>query len=123
MIFLTHLDTRAISGGRWKLIGDLDVWIEGEYLVRVPIGFETDLASIPKGLRWFISQNEDHRKAAVLHDWLYFKSGDLDFLLFNREESDELFLKAMEVSGVSWFKRKIMFRAVRAFGWLFWGKV
>lgn len=118
-MFLTHLDVRAITGGKWLLLASLDFWLDSR-LIRAPRGFETDLASIPKGFRWLISQNENHRKAAVIHDFLYSKKGDIGFPKYSRKESDEIFLYAMKCSGVSWIKRSIMFRAVRVGGWFAW---
>lgn len=120
-MFLTHLDARAIPKGNWLLLSDLDFLYE-ECLIRAPKGFISDLASIPKGLRWLISVNEDHRQAAVIHDFLYSKKGEIDFFMFSRAEADEVFLYAMKVSGVSWWKRKLMFRAVRLGGWYRWSK-
>lgn len=124
-MFLTHLDVRAVAHGRWRLLQPLDYQLEVTTLfytsvIRVPRGFVTDLASIPKGLRWLISQNERHRKAAVLHDYLYYKHGNIGLELLSRKECDELFLEAMEKCGVSWIKRKIMHAGVRAGGWYFW---
>lgn len=121
-MFLTRLKAESAPRGRWKLIAPLD-YLADQCFIRVPVGFETDLASIPKGLRWIISQNEEHREAAVLHDYLYSVGGKFDWFSFTRKEADEIFLAAMNYSGVSWLKRSLMFSAVRSFGWYFWSEL
>jgi len=76
----------------------------------VPVGFTTDFASIPKWLRWLIPPTGLYGKAAVLHDWLY-RTG-----IVSRRRADFIFLRAMRVLGVPKWKRRAMYRAVRAFG-------
>lgn len=82
----------------------------------VPKGFITDLASIPKPLRGLIEVNGRHRKAAVLHDYLYCTQK------VTREEADALFLEAMGMIGVDTVQRNAMWLGVRAFGWRYWNK-
>jgi hypothetical protein len=48
--------------------------------------------------------------AAIVHDFLY-RTGK-----GTKKEADDLFLEMMEHLGVPWFRRKIMYRAVRWFG-------
>jgi len=85
-------------------------------VISVPEGFMTDLASIPPVARWMIPKLGKHAQAAVLHDYLYNKK------LFDRKKCDVIFLEAMKVLRVSLWKRRTMFRAVRMFGWIPWGK-
>ena len=54
--------------------------------------------------------------AAVVHDYLYFSK------LRTRQEADKIFLEAMECLDVPLWKRRVMYRAVRMFGWIPWGK-
>jgi hypothetical protein len=82
----------------------------------VPKGFITDLASIPKPLRGLIEVNGKHRKAAVLHDYLYCSQ------MLARKDADALFLEAMELLGVSTLQRNVMWLGVRAGGGLYWNK-
>jgi len=109
-----------------------DVWsVEANFLVNwvqvenmlgtnlasftVPAGFETDLASIPRAFRGIVPQVGRHIQAAITHDYIY--SGAV---FMRREDADLLFLDAMELLGVNWFRRHIMYRAVRTFGSLAW---
>ena len=101
-------------------------WLEGElvylsdildpqgdpYLITVPDRFPTDLASIPRfppGLRTILIRNGKHRIAAVPHDYLC-RLGKA----FPRRVADAIFLEAMKLRGVTRFKRRLMWFAVRA---------
>ena len=85
---------------------------EGEpYLITVPDRFQTDLASIPKfppGLRTILIRNGHHRIAAVPHDYLC-RLGKA----FPRRIADAIFLEAMRLRGVTKFKSRLMWLAVR----------
>lgn len=78
----------------------------------VPTGYETDFASIPRIARSLIPQVGKHVHAAVVHDYL---CTDGEALGITQELADKIFYEAMEVCGVRWSKRKVMFRGVRAF--------
>lgn len=84
-------------------------------VIVAPAGYVTDFASIPR-VAWTLIGPPlgRHARAAIIHDWLYDTNGDWG--RFSREQSDEIFLEAMEVVGVPWLKRSAMFRAVRAGG-------
>jgi len=84
----------------------------------VPRDFVTDFASIPAVCRPFFSVNGAHRKAAVLHDYLY----SFGSPCHSRKDADLLFLDAMRVVGVGRAKRAAMYRAVRIFGGSRWDK-
>ena len=85
------------------------------YNLTIPKGFETDLASIPRGLRWLIPQVGKHIQPAIVHDYIY--SGKT---FLSRKQADDLFLDAMKAVGVSWWKRQLMHKGVRAGGMFRW---
>lgn len=87
-----------------------------EYVkIKVPKGFITDGASIPK-VCWTIIGHPFGQalEAAVIHDYLYFRG------LIPRKRCDKLFLKAMKELKVFGLQRWTMYRAVRYFGWIGW---
>ena len=84
--------------------------------VMVPKGFHTDLASVPWPASMIIPKSGRGNQAAVLHDYLYYCHDR------ERKNCDCIFLESMKVLGVSWWKRKTMYRAVRSFGWIPWKK-
>ena len=69
--FTTPLKVTAVSGG-WRLDEPLMYYSTTlNRLVQVPAAFETDLASVPKLLRWLVPvANAKNRRAAVVHDYL-----------------------------------------------------
>ncbi|MGL6245659.1 DUF1353 domain-containing protein [Pseudomonas sp.] len=85
-------------------------------LFSIPVGFRTDLASIPWIVRWVpgFSVNGQHRLAAILHDYLY-TIQDRD-----RAAADALFLEAMEACGVGMALRGTLYAGVRTGGWWAW---
>ena len=119
-------------------------------IIPVPAGFVTDFASIPQTLIIVVGisamilayyRNLDwllwvgvlivfiiltmpawgrYGKAAVVHDYLY---GDVDNKKRrDRKYTDDVFYEAMLVGGTKPWKAKVIYWAVRAFGWAFWKK-
>lgn len=91
------------------------------YTIRVPEGFSTDLASIPRIFTRVLPVNDSHRLAAVVHDYLYSLRGKLPNAHLTRKTADRVFLEAMEATEVPVWKRWAMYNAVRVGGWVPWG--
>ena len=115
------------SGKRFKLHYDFTYfWKRGNAEIHVGAGFVTDFASIPRFARLLIPKLGRYNKAAVIHDYLYHRQTRIvegvlfKSYVFNRKQSDDIFLDAMEDLGVVKWKRKLMYLSVRAFGWLAW---
>lgn len=105
--------TRDVGGEKFRLIAPLvyqsDIIPED---IIVPIGYETDFASIPQLCQWLIPQVGKHVHAAVVHDYLCTDGERLDV---TQKQADQIFYEAMEVCGVRWSRRRLMFRSVRGF--------
>ena len=84
-------------------------FVVGEVVCEVPVGFETDLASIPTVFRSLISKIGKHIMAAIVHDFLYAEQA-------GKATADDIFYELMEEGGVGWVKRKLMYQAVNVFG-------
>jgi hypothetical protein len=82
--------------------------------INVPIRFMTDFASVPGPFTSFLPHWGKYGNAAVIHDFLYWEQ------IRDRKKADDIFLEAMEVLGVSWFVRNLMYRMVRWFGGMAW---
>jgi hypothetical protein len=112
--FLTPLDLRAHVPGEWVVLSLLGYQSADGERYYVPPTFITDLASIPRLVHPVLSPNGNSRRAAVLHDYRYcVKQG-------TREQADALFLEALEAEGVNLITRRLMWLAVRAWGWRYW---
>jgi hypothetical protein len=113
-LVVTPLD----DGKRWVVLSDGFSWGVGsedsEDRVDVPLGMETDFATVPRAIWWLIPRWGKHGNAAVLHDCGYWKQDR------SREEYDAIFLEAMKALGVGKLQRTVMYKAVKWFGGRAW---
>jgi len=83
--------------------------IDHRYIVVA--GTKTDLASIPRFLRWAFNRTGRSRKPAVFHDDMYSKKWR------TRKECDQMFKQMLIERGVSRWSAAIYYSGVRAGGW------
>ena len=108
----TILEVAVLESGRsYKLLHSITYQYHG-LLVTVPQYFVTDFVSIPRFFWRVLPPWDRHMKAAVLHDYIY-KTPTVDI---SRKVADVIFLECMEELGISYWKRKFMYRAIRMFG-------
>lgn len=101
----------------WELAADWRIVFNG-YVFKLPIGFKTDGASIPRIL-WRVCGTplEAPRVyAALVHDWLY-SGGDPDA---TRGEADAIYRDIQIALGVSRVKAWVEWAALRLCGWSHW---
>jgi len=95
--------------------------------ITVPKGFKTDLASVPRGIWWFIAPF-DVARAGVVHDYLYWCirgyraefGAEQDEVLVKeaKKAADKVFKEAMTLSEhVSGLKQWCAWKAVDLFGY------
>ncbi len=103
----------------WELQADMSVlWVNGaRFELRIPAGFKTDLASIPRLLWAIFPPTGKNMRAAIVHDYCYRQR-----VPFSRFLADAVFREIMIRDGVPAWRRMAMYYAVRAFGWLWWSK-
>jgi len=102
-------------------------------------GFDFDLASVPR-IFWTptgISPDRLRWTAPLIHDFLYEYKGDLpkgsykiwdeniegwvnSKKVWTRKNADKMFCRLMREDGISRFKRRMAYRAVRIGGWYAW---
>lgn len=114
MPFVTELSVTELEGGRQFALNEDLVYQGARAEFRVPAGFVTDFASIPRLAQWLVTKLGRQNKAAVIHDWLYVAQ------VTNRKDADGIFLRIMREDGVSLWKRRVCYRAVRIGGWAAW---
>jgi hypothetical protein len=92
-------------------------------MIEVPVGFVTDLASIPRPLTILQREYGAVNRAAILHDWAYYTRGKVhpNFTM-TRKEADQLFYQVLVVDGVAKWRAWTMYWAVRSspFNWRKW---
>lgn len=78
--------------------------------VSVPVGFETDLASVPRFLWSILPPMGNYLEAAIVHDFMYRTSYK------TKSYADNVFRENMKRYGVKKWKVKTMYFFVRLFG-------
>ena len=111
--FLGDLEVTK-RNGRWHLLAPLVYRsdIPGVGWVKVPSGFDTDFASVPRFpfMFWFLGDRG--HAAAVVHDYLY------RLALVSRAKADAVFEEALKAEGeMGWLGRQAMWFGVRIGGW------
>ena len=112
MTFIGCLELRHLATDKWELISPFSYTTKTAETIVVPPGFQTDGASIPRLFWRFIGSpfTGKYICAAIIHDYLCVLASERKY---SRKRADEIFMEGMKESGVSWWKRKLMYRAVR----------
>ena len=99
-----------VDGVTWELKSAFEYHRDNGEITRVPIGFLTDGATIPRIFwSWIGSPTGEYTPAAVVHDFCCKEYGS------PYHKTDFIFRECMFVLGVPYLKRTIMYLAVRAF--------
>ncbi len=115
--FTKPLQVDLIGVNKWQLLESFEYHV-GSYpsknIIRAPLGFVTDFASIPR-LFWNILPPQGmYGKAAVIHDWCYWSA------CFDRKKSDKIFLEGMKALKVKRWRYALMYSVVRCFAFGAW---
>lgn len=100
--------------------GKEDEWV-------IPVGFRSDLASVPRGFRWLVGQAGAVTSSALLHDYLCHRARvqlwtqpvtAVKVALFTdtpvtRRDADGIFRRVMREEGIGLVQRWVMWAAVR----------
>lgn len=82
-------------------------------LIRIPAGYRSDFASVPRVLWWFIPPHGFSAEASVIHDYLY------DNQIGSRLDADLKFYRDLFLVVPRW-QSFVMFASVRAFAQKWW---
>ena len=97
---------------RWvMLIEPLRVEIEDGTQLTALAGFWCDLASLPKITRSFASDWRQTAKAGIIHDLIYRWAHVMNF---ERQEADDLYRRMLVACGVSGWRARVQYYALRA---------
>ena len=102
----------------WRIEQPLIYWsaIMGEIVV--PVGFETDFASVPRMPLAFLFFGDRIHAPAVIHDYLCVHHWPQRKCTW--AQAAEVFHEAMKADGVPWYQRAPMAAAVRLYGLTKW---
>jgi hypothetical protein len=110
------IDFRPFSDGRNWIVKEPIAYIVGvsKESVTVPVGFVTDMASIPPALQSIIQQNGPYLLPAVVHDYLYWKQA------CSRAQADGILRLAMIEQNVSFLHWSAIYDVLRIAGSYAW---
>jgi len=117
------LIAEKLDGDKWKLVKPLYYHVgspDSKEIITVPKDFITDGASTPFGVRNLFPKDGTYTPISAIHDYMYSLKGVLPKKTYTRKECDQIFLEGMQVLNVPWWKRRIMYMAVRLAGWVKW---
>jgi hypothetical protein len=118
--FTTRLRTDCLDSGLFELVEEFDFASDTlERIVRVPVGFITDFASIPFPFSAIWPPTGPYGKAAVVHDMLYQYPECLTPRV-TWMQANRTLLEGMEALKVGWFTRRAIFAGVCLGGWVVW---
>jgi hypothetical protein len=103
------------DGHHYRLTEPLTYSPDDGEAITVSAGFWTDAASVPRIFWRVYPPFGKYFKAAVLHDFLYFRG------LFIRSKCDDLFREAILACGCSRFTAWTLYTGVRIGGWKAYG--
>jgi hypothetical protein len=101
----------------WQIQNDLYFKVDN-VAHKIPEGFKTDLASVPR-LLWplFSPVQYEIILPSTIHDFFYKNNFG-----YTRKEIDSIFYWALIDNGISKFKAYVFFVGVRMFGWNYFNK-
>lgn len=121
----------GVEVDEWILAEDWSVYVkELDTHVHIPMGFVSDLDSVPR-IPFIYSQLKGYaRFAAIVHDFLYRVGHVLPIraeadgsvvpvMKVSRKAADEVFLEIMERQKINSVRRFFIYWGVKLFGW--WG--
>lgn len=106
---VTMLTSRLVAAG--KSPAEADAAVQDARTFTPSTENPTDLASVPRYMRWFESSYGAHTLAAIIHDNLIIDVPN-GGTLGDDTLSDRFFREMMKAAGVPWLKRWIMWAAV-----------
>lgn len=107
MPFLDQPIVTPVDAKTWALLENVDY--DGKHeRFRVPAGFYTDFATVPRLAVWMFPKYGSYTRAAILHDWLIVSE------TVPRCDADGIFRRALRELDVSLARRWMMWCGVRA---------
>ena len=110
-------DQISIKPRRWKLKKSFRYYVgkeNSDKWIDVLEGFVFDGGSIPRCVWWVDAPMGDGAQAYCLHDVLYAAEA------MPRGDGDKIMLEGLQVLGMGWARRRIIYNQVWMWGWCAW---
>ena len=103
----------------WRLLSSFEYHSDTlNQTITVPHGFFTDLASVPRLMRWLVPvANAKNRKAAIVHDYLCCEAVQ-NMYGIDQRMADKIFREALAVCNVHPVGQWVMWTPVRSYQWV-----
>lgn len=120
MPFESDLELRHRPGHtRWHVVRPLRYRTHDERLIVVPVGYLSDLASVPRLARRIVDpQTPEVRRPSVVHDYIYTDQTHR----FTKAEADRVFYDALVDEGMPRSLAWLLWKAVALGGRGSWGR-
>jgi hypothetical protein len=125
-MFSAPLVIREIGYERWAVVEPFRFTSKTGIVVDVPVGFETDLASVPAWLRSLVSKIGYWSQPAVVHDLLYYNHRNGVDATISRKQADKILLEGCRLKEdeynvpLSDRRNELIYTAVTAGGLITW---
>ena len=106
----TVVDVEQVNDVEWRLLTKIGYTGKTQRF-EVPVGSNTDFASVPRMFVWLLPRYGRYTKAAILHDHLWrvaVPAGELSL-----RDADGILRRALRELGVTFLRRWLMWAAVR----------
>lgn len=108
MVFNSDGILKILPGDSWQLVEPLIYSHPQHGVIKVPAGFITDLASIPRLFHRIVNPcTSGTRRPAIIHDYLYSGATEL-----TRKAADLVLYDALRECGINWALAHAMYYAV-----------
>lgn len=99
----------------YRITQDLVVFLTPTQPIFIPKWTETDLGSVPKWARILVDKDDPNFLIPFLvHDTIY------ETQIYSRAIADQLLYDLASELWAKWYKKTLVYRAVRLWGWLTW---
>lgn len=100
------------NGDRQWIVADSFTYrlLDTQYVISIPKGFITDLASVPRPLWPILAPHDSYMNAAIIHDYLYWDQR------CSKSEADSVLRLAMHETPVARLPGWMVYRGVSLFG-------
>ena len=107
----SNLDLRVLDDDEMFEVLNNCVYMQVNFKYEINAGFVTDLASIPRGMRWWLKKTGKSRKPAVFHDHM------IKTKWKSRRVADRMFKQMLIDVGMSKWKANLYYFGVSLGTW------
>lgn len=113
MKYESNLHIKSKGSGMWELLSEFRYTYKGSNYT-IPIGFPTDLASIPPFVSCWLKPDGVYKESAVIHDWLLKRMYNGDTSI-TRRYAAKVFLDSLIYQNIPKHEIAVLYTGVRIY--------